>query len=56
MEEPEDKDKSIQNYIYNNNFVFVQDGNYISLYDIAKKEKKGTYETIKNGETSKMKY
>lgn len=38
--------------IYNNNFVFVQDGNYISLYDIAKKEKKGTYETIKNGETS----
>ncbi|MDD5864995.1 MAG: hypothetical protein PUD07_00670 [bacterium] len=38
--------------IYNNNFVFVQDGNYISLYDIAKKEKKGTYETINKGETS----
>lgn len=38
--------------IYNNNFVFVQDGNFISLYDIAKKEKKGTYETINKGETS----
>ncbi|MGN1379435.1 MAG: hypothetical protein ACI4XR_03445 [Bacilli bacterium] len=38
--------------IYNNNFVFVQDGKYISLYDISKKEKNGTYETINKGETS----
>ena len=38
--------------IYNNNFVFIQDGKFISLYDIAKKDKFGTYESINKGETS----
>ena len=38
--------------IYNNNFVFIQDGKFISLYDISKKDKFGTYESINKGETS----
>ncbi len=39
--------------IYNDNYVFVQDGEVIYLYDISKKEKIGEYKLIKIGETQK---
>lgn len=38
--------------IYSNNYVFVQDGNDIYLYDISKKEKLNTFELIKTGDTT----
>lgn len=38
--------------IYSNNYVFVQDGQDIYLYDISKKEKINTFELIKTGDTT----
>lgn len=37
--------------IYNNKFVFVQDGDLINLYNFIDKKKEGTYKTIKIGST-----
>ena len=37
--------------IYNNKYVFVQDGETINLYNIVDKKKEGSYKTIKVGST-----
>lgn len=37
--------------IYNNKYVFVQDGDIINLYNITDKKKESTYKTIKIGST-----
>ncbi len=37
--------------IYNNKYVFVQDGPTINLYNIVDKKKEGSYKTIKVGST-----
>ena len=37
--------------IYNNKYVFVQDGDIINLYNITDKKKESTYKTIKVGST-----